>query len=407
MAAFAPSQPCLRHNTFQNAVLLCPRRKSTSTIRAVATDSVAAVSKSKDTVLERRAFGTTGLEMTELVLGTMTWGCQNSEEDAHAQLDYAYDRGVVGIDTAEMYPVMPSADTTGNTERMIGSWVKKRGGAAFRDNLVICSKVAGGQAPGRSFPWIRGEERRVDGRNIREAVDGSLARLGIDYIDLLQIHWPDRYVPMFGAGAYDVEKEREAVSFEVQVAALDELIKEGKIRSFGLSNETAWGVAQFDAIARMKGYARPVSIQNAYNLLDRSFEGQLAEVCAPSNANVPLLVYSALAGGALTGKYLQSDVSPKARFSHFPNYMTRFRTNTATEAIVEYTRIADEAGISLAEMSLAWCRSRWFVGATIIGATSVAQLKQNLDSSLVRIDNSVIRAIDEVYVRYRDPSRTS
>ncbi|CDF35170.1 unnamed protein product [Chondrus crispus] len=337
----------------------------------------------------------------------MTWGHQNSESDAHDQLDHAFERGVIGIDCAEMYPVPPTKDSSGRTEKYIGSWIKERGGAPFREKLVLCSKVAGGAAPGRVFSWIRGEDRRVDRTNIREAVDGILSRLGTNYIDLLQIHWPDRYVPMFGAGAYDFSKERSSVSFEVQVSAMDELIREGKIRNYGLSNETAWGVAQFDAVARRLGAAAPVSVQNNYSLIYRDFEAHLAEACAPSNANMPLLAYSPLAGGALTGKYLSKEVPDGARFTVYPNYMKRFQSSLASAAIAEYQKIADDAGLTLTQLSLAWCKSRWFVQSTIIGATSVAQLDEDLNSFGVELDKSTITAVDKLYARYRDPSRTS
>lgn len=373
----------------------------------VAAKDVGAEARQLSTAFELRPVGPAGLTMTEVTLGTMTWGQQNSEEEAHAQLDRAYEHGVVGIDGAELYPVPPAKESCGDTERIIGSWVKKRGGQAFREKLVICSKVAGGSNGTRSMNWIRGDERKVDRKNIREAVDGILQRLGTDYIDLLQIHWPDRYAPLFGASAYDAAKEVEAVSYEEQVAAMDELIREGRIRNWGLSNETAWGVSQFDRVAREKGYARPVSVQNSYSLIYRDFEGHLAEACAPSNADCPLLVYSPLAGGALTGKYLKKPVPAGARFTRYPNYMKRFQTSLATEAIVEYKRIADDAGLSLTQLSLAWCKSRPFVRSTIIGATSIEQLEQNLKAFSVELDDSVLSAIEKIYERYRDPSRTS
>lgn len=361
----------------------------------------------KQKTFEKLPVGNAGLVLTEVCLGTMTWGNQNSEEEAHAQLDYAYERGVVGIDAAEMYPVPPTAETCGNTERFIQSWIAKRGGPAFRDNLVICSKVAGGTSTGRSFQWIRGGNRKVDRANIRAAVEGSLSRLGTDYIDLYQVHWPDRYVPLFGATAYDVASETQAVSFEEQISALDELIKEGKIRNYGLSNETAWGVSQYDSIARAKGLARPVSIQNSYSLIFRDFEGHVAEATSPSNAGLPLLAYSPLAGGALTGKYLRDDPPSGSRFTRFPTYMKRFRTSLAMEAIAEYEKIAKEAGLSLTQLSLAWCKSRWFIKSTIVGATSVSQLEENINTFAIDLDESVIAAVDKVYSRYRDPSVTS
>lgn len=416
MSAFAASRPVLRQRVEPLAAArsqsLTPhsaRPRPFCSPRMVAAEGVRSMPQRKgsDVDLEKRRIGNSGLVMTEVSIGTMTWGHQNSEQEAHEQLNYAYERGVVGIDCAEMYPVPPAKDSCGETERYIGSWIRSRGGPSFREKLVLCSKVAGGVATGRSFSWIRGDNRKVDRANIREAVDGILSRLGTDYIDLLQIHWPDRYVPLFGAGAYDVTKERPTVSFEEQILAMDELIKEGKIRSYGLSNETAWGVAQFDAIARALGCATPASIQNSYSLLYRDFETHLAEACAPSNANVPLLAYSPLAGGALTGKYLSKKVPEGARFTLYPNYMKRFQSSLASEAITEYKRIAEDAGFTLTQLALAWCKSRLFVGSTIIGATSVTQLEENLDSFGIQLDKSVIKAVDKVYTRYRDPSRTS
>lgn len=355
----------------------------------------------------QRKLASSDLTLTEVCLGTMTFGHQNTEQQAHALLDYAHCRGVVGIDTAEIYPVPPSKETCGLTERFVGSWIRKRGGAAFRDKLVILSKVAGGSTRDRGLAWVRGKGRRVDRSGIRDAVHGILDRFGTDYVDLLQIHWPDRYVPSFGAGAYDVERESGAVSFEEQVAAMDELIREGKIRNYGLSNETAWGVAQFDAVARARGYARPVSIQNSYSLIYRDFESHLAEACAPSNADLPLLAYSPLGGGALTGKYLADNVPRTARFAMYPNYMKRFQNSLVTEATIEYRRIAEEANLTLTQLSLAWCKSRWFVGSTIVGATSVDQLQEDLDSFAIKLDTATINAVNSVYTRYRDPSRTS
>lgn len=357
--------------------------------------------------LEKRRIGNSDLILTEVCLGTMTWGRQNSESDAHHQLDIAFERGIIGIDCAEMYPVPPLKDAYGRTEEYIGRWIKKRGGASFRGNLTLCSKVAGASVPGRGLPWIRGEDRKLDRANIREAVDGILSRLGTDYIDLLQVHWPDRYVPMFGAGAYDAAKEHNSVSFEEQVSAMNELIREGKIRNYGLSNETAWGVAQFHGVASRLGAAAPISVQNNYNLIYRDFETHLAEACAPSNANMSLLAYSPLAGGALTGKYLPKRMPNGARFDVFPNYMKRFQSSLAAAAIAEYQKIADDAGLTLTQLSLAWCKSRWFVRSTIIGATSVAQLEEDIDSFAVHLDSATIGAINSVYARYRDPSKTS
>lgn len=374
---------------------------------ATTRDSKQSPAVDKSYEFEKRAVGSNGLVLTEVALGTMTWGQQNTCEDAHAQLDYAFERGIVGIDAAEMYPVPPTAETSGRTEEYISSWLKARGGDAFRDRVVIASKVAGSAASGRSFSWIRGTERCLDESNITAAVDGILQRLGTDYIDLLQVHWPDRYVPMFGDSAYDASRERECVSILEQLTALDRVVKSGRVRNIGLSNETAWGVAQFAAIAEANGLVKPVSIQNSYSLIHRDFEGHLSEACAPSNADCPLLAYSPLAGGALTGKYLLPNVPENARFSLYPNYMKRFQSSLASEAIVLYKDIAHDAGLTLTQLALAWCKSRWFVRSTIIGATSQAQLEENLDAFSIELDKSTIAAVNQVYARYRDPSRTS
>lgn len=342
--------------------------------------------------------------LTDVTLGTMTWGAQNSESEAHAQLDLAFERGVIGIDSAELYPSPPQAETQGLTERYIASWIASRGGASFRDKLVLASKVLG-TSPG-AFPWIRGENRRVDRANIREAIHGILERLNTDYIDLFQIHVPDRYTPVFGASMYRVELEREATSFEEQIEAMAELIREGKIRHYGLSNETAWGVAQFDAVARANGLPRPASIQNSYCLLNRDFETHLAEACAPSNANVGLMAYSPLAGGILTGKYLGGKLPKGARYSAFPQFMTRYASEPCVKAVQTYQTVAKEAGLSLAELSLAWCRQQWFASTTVIGATSIAQLEENLNAFTLELDQSVIDAVNEVHREIRNPART-
>lgn len=357
--------------------------------------------------LELRHIAGSDLVMTEVCLGTMTWGQQNTMEDAHRQLDYAYERGVAGIDSAEMYPVPPTATTQGSTEVYIGEWIRRRGGASFRDKLTLASKVAGPAAGGRSFPWIRGNDRCLDAANIEAAVDGILQRLGTDYIDLLQLHWPDRYVPMFGASAYDIEHEREAISILDQLQVLDRIVKSGKVRHLGLSNETAWGVAQFATLAEVHGLTKPVSVQNSYSLIHRDYEGHVSEAGSPSNGNMPLLAYSPLAGGALTGKYLLDQVPEDARFALYPNYMKRFQSSLAAEAIIQYQDIAHEAGLTLTQLALAWCKSRWFIGSTIIGATTMKQLEDDIDAFSIKLDKSVISAVNKVYQRYRDPSRTS
>lgn len=398
-----------RPSHLQHARRLAARGANAARMVAAARDNSPATVSSVDKTyeLERREVGSNGLVLTEVALGTMTWGQQNTEDDAHAQLDYAFERGIVGIDAAEMYPVPPTRETSGRTEEYINSWLRSRGGASFRDRCVIASKVAGSAASGRSFPWIRGNERCLNEENITAAVDGILKRIGTDYIDLLQVHWPERYVPMFGASEYDASQERECVSILEQLTALDRIVKSGRAKNIGLSNETAWGVAQFASLAEQHGLVKPVSIQNSYSLIHRDFEGHVSEACAPSNTDTPLLAYSPLAGGALTGKYLLENVPENARFSLYPNYMKRFQSSLASEAITLYAEIAREAGLTLTQLSLAWCKSRWFVRSTIIGATSLEQLETNIDAFSIDLDKETISAVNKVYAKYRDPSRTS
>ena len=214
-------------------------------------------------------------------------------------------------------------------------------------------------------------------------------------------------MPLFGQGEFDPSSIRDFVPFDEQLQIMNELIESGKIRTFGLSNETSWGVAQFCFRAELLGLPKPVSIQNAYSLIDRGFESQLAETCAEANANVPLLAYSPLAGGALTGKYLKKNVPANSRFMMFPGYMKRFQTSYAAEAIQKYADVAREAGITLTQLALAWCKQKQFLGSTIIGATSVKQLEENLDAFAVDLDQNTIDAVNRIYQRYRDPSKTS
>merc|ERR1712127_111297 len=268
-----------------------------------ATRSTAIREARKATDMRYNKLGDSDLLVSEVCLGTMTWGKQNSEAEAMQQLDTACDKyGVNFIDTAEGYPIPLQPETAGDTDRLIGKWLAGRA----RDKTVIASKVCGSS---RRLTWFRddGKGTRVTRKQIIESVDKSLKRLGTDYIDLLQIHWPDRYVPLFGPNKYDVTMETAAVSFEEQLEAMNELIQEGKIRHWGLSNETPFGVMAFVSLAMEQGLAKPVSVQNSFSLLTREFESGLAEVCSPSHTNTALLPYSPLSAGVLTGKY---DVLP-------------------------------------------------------------------------------------------------
>jgi len=351
-----------------------------------------------------RNLGSSDLIVPDVCLGTMTWGKQNTEEEAHLQLDYAVkERGLKFMDTAEMYPVPTEADTQGRTDRYIGSWLKKSG--VPREELILASKVCGYN---ERINWVReaGAPTRVTKAQVRESVEKSLARLGVEYIDLLQIHWPDRYVSLFGAESYDEANQREEnVSFEEQLEAFDELRKEGLVRHFGVSNETSFGVMSFIRAAEAKGLPRIVSIQNSYSLLVRTaYETDLAEVCSSRHTNVGLLAYSPLAGGVLSGKYLTEVVPPGARLNLFPGFMDRYRNSASQDATREYAALAKAHGLTPTQLALAWCRQRWCVTSSIIGATSVEHLKENIDAFQLELSEELLEGIQLIYKRYRDPT---
>ena len=336
----------------------------------------------------------TGLEVSEICLGTMTWGQQNSEAEAHAQLDYAFEHGVNFIDTAEMYPAPPNAATQGRTEAFVGSWIVRRKPA----NAIVASKVAG---PGRR-EWIRDGRTDLTRENIAEAVDSSLARLKIDRIDLYQIHWPQRNVPMFGATEFDPGNERPGPGIEEQVEGLAAMIKAGKIRYYGLSNETAWGVCEFTRIAKALNLPGPVTIQNSYSLVSRGVDNDLAETLF--RENMSLLAYSPLGGGILTGKYRGGAKPANSRYVLFDNMSLRFRKPIVHEAVAAYAALAERLGISLIQLALGYVRSRWHLGAMILGATSIAQLEENFAAAAFELDPSVMDAIAEVQIQYPNPA---
>ncbi|HVE51323.1 MAG TPA: aldo/keto reductase [Casimicrobiaceae bacterium] len=336
----------------------------------------------------------TSLHVSEVCLGTMTWGEQNSEADAHRQLDHAIERGINFIDTAEMYPVPPIASTQGRTEAYLGRWLAQRP----RGNLVIATKVAG---PGRR-DWIRNGRTDLTADVIAEAADTSLARLSLDVIDLFQIHWPQRNVPMFGAIEFDPAKERGGPSIHEQVSAFAALIRAGKIRHYGLSNETAWGVCEFQRVAKALGVAGPVTTQNSYSLVSRGVDGDLAE--ALFREQMSLLAYSPLAGGLLSGKYSAGAKPAGARYTLFDGVGARFRRPIVTEAVDAYHALAHERGLSLVELALGYVKSRWYVGATIIGATSIAQLDEDIAAAQIELDAETLAAIAAVAVRYPNPA---
>jgi aryl-alcohol dehydrogenase-like predicted oxidoreductase len=339
--------------------------------------------------------GDSEINVSEICLGSMTWGQQNTEAEGHAQLDYAVTRGVNFIDVAEMYPVPPSADTQGRTESILGQWLARQ----QRDKFIVATKITG---PGRGFAWVRGGQLAIDRKGVTEAIEGSLRRLRTDYVDLYQIHWPDRYVPAFGKIHYDPSAERPTVPIEAQLEYLGELVKSGKVRAIGLSNETPWGVMQFLRAAERTGLPRVVSIQNAYSLINRTFEAGLSEVTRQDR--VPLLAYSALAFGHLTGKYLSGAQPAGARLTLFPPFGQRYQKPCVQPAVAAYAELAASLGMSLAAMALAFVRSRWFCASTIVGATSLAQLEANIDGAAMRLDESTLAAIDAIHLMHPNPA---
>jgi aryl-alcohol dehydrogenase-like predicted oxidoreductase len=335
----------------------------------------------------------TALQVSDVCLGTMTWGEQNTESDAGAQLDYALSQGVNFIDTAEMYPVPPNAVTQGRTETILGHLLAKRG----RGDLVIASKVAG---PGRR-DWIRGGRTDLTRDVIAEAVDTSLARLRIDWIDLYQIHWPQRNVPMFGSTEFDPSKELAGPPIREQVEAMAALIEAGKIRHYGLSNETTWGLCEFRRVARELGVPGPVTLQNSYSLVSRSVDGDLAE--ALFRERMSLLAYSPLAGGMLSGKYLNG-ATPRGRFTLFDGLGVRFRKPIVHEAVGAYADLAKRHGLTLVDLALGYVRSRWYLGAMIVGATSMAQLQEDLAAAQRELAPDVLADIAKLQLRYPNPA---
>ncbi|KAL4428585.1 hypothetical protein ABPG77_008897 [Micractinium sp. CCAP 211/92] len=355
--------------------------------------------------------GSSDLEVSIVCLGTMTWGEQNTEEEAWEQLDYAVSQGINFIDTAELYPVPPRPETCGRTEEYIGRWMKARGN---RSKIILATKVMGGAKDGRTFvPANRTVPKdpsppapRLEPAQIRAAVEGSLRRLQTEYIDLIQLHWPDRYAPVFGKNQFIASQHYDPVPFEAQVAAVGELIREGKVRHWGLSNETTFGVCKMAEVAAKLGVPPPISIQNDFSLLDRRFEGHLAEACAPFNYNLGLLPYGPLAGGTLTNKYFEGEPSPNARHVKFPGFQPRYHSEPSRAAARAYRELAEQKGLTLAQLALAWCKSRWYVASVIIGATTMEQLKENIAAFDIELDADTLAKIDALHLAHRNPNVT-
>ncbi|RLM25880.1 NADP(H)-dependent aldo-keto reductase [Brenneria alni] len=335
------------------------------------------------------------LEVSVLGLGTMTFGEQNSEAEAHAQLDHAIAAGVNLIDTAEMYPVPPRPETQGLTESYIGSWLKSRGG---REKLVLASKVAG---PVRGNDSGIRSQQALDRKNIRDALDASLTRLNTDYLDLYQLHWPQRQTNCFGKLSYQYTDEKPAVTLLETLEALNEQVRAGKIRYIGVSNETPWGVMRYLHLAEKHDLPRIVSIQNPYSLLNRSFEVGLAEIS--QHEGVELLAYSALAFGTLTGKYLNGAKPAGARNTLFSRFV-RYSAPHTEQAIAEYVALAQKYGLDPAQMALAFVRQQPFVATTLLGATSVEQLQTNLASLELALDKEILDELEAIHRRFTFPA---
>ena len=342
--------------------------------------------------MKMNRLGNSDLVVSRICLGTMTWGQQNNEKDAHEQLDYAIAQGINFIDTAEMYAVPPTAESYTKTETYIGNWLKNQ----QRDKLILASKIAG---PRPDLIYVRGGSK-VNKEQIDSAIEGSLQRLQTDYLDLYQIHWPDRNTPIFGAYQYDPSREREHTPIREQLEALAVHVKAGKIRYIGLSNETPWGVCQFTRMAEQHNLPRIVSIQNAYSLLNRTYEYGLAEAC--HRENVGLLAYSPLAFGHLSGKYLTPE--GRGRCNMYAGFGQRYEKVNAKPASQAYVDLAKKYGMSGATMAQAFVNQRWFMGSNIIGATTMDQLKENIQSEYVTLSAECLKEIEAIHLRYTNPA---
>ncbi|MGB5832247.1 MAG: NADP(H)-dependent aldo-keto reductase [Thiohalocapsa sp.] len=342
-----------------------------------------------------RFLGPTDINVSELCLGTMTFGEQNTEAEAHEQLDRAVEAGVNFIDTAEIYPVPPVFETQGLTETYIGNWLASRGN---RDKLILATKVAG---PADWLPQVRGESARLDRANIEAALNDSLRRLQTDYVDLYQLHWPDRDTNFFGKLGYQHREQDGSVPLLETLGVLDDLVKAGKIRHIGLSNETPWGTMHTLALAEQRALPRVVSIQNPYNLLNRSFEIGLAEIAVREQCG--LLAYSPLAFGMLTGKYQGGARPAGARLTLYARF-DRYSNPQAIAATDRYIEIARRHQLDPTQMALAWINTRPFVTSNIIGATTLAQLEINLASAELGLDDAVIAEIEAAHIAQPNPS---
>ncbi len=339
--------------------------------------------------------GRTGIKVSTLCLGSMTWGNQNTEPEGHAQLDLALDAGINFIDTAEMYPIPPQAATYGRTEEIIGSWHTRR---RNRDRFILATKIT---PPGKNRPWIRGEDNKLDRRNIELAINASLKRLQTDYIDLYQIHWPERNANNFGQLNYTHTPERDGTPIEETLEALDAMIQSGKVRHIGVSNETAWGLNEYLRVSDKRSLARIVSVQNPYSLLNRSFEINMSEIALREQAG--LLAYSPLGFGVLSGKYLADQQPENARLTLYSGFR-RYLNEQAVSITTKYVQLARDHGLEPTQMALAFVLTRPFLTSVIIGASSTAQLTANIGSLQVQLSADLLQQIEKLHTEQPNPS---
>ena len=350
--------------------------------------------------MKKNNLGKTEILVSEICLGTMTWGQQNNEKEAHDQLSYASERGINFIDTAEMYAVPPKKETYGLTEKYIGTWLKNQD----RSKIILATKIAGRTSNVPSGPpgldWIR-QGPRLNEKHIFQAIENSLKRLNTEYIDLYQIHWPERTVNSFGQLGYIHNPREDDIKIEVTLEALAKAVDKGLIKYVGLSNETPWGVMKFISVAKEFNLPRVVSIQNPYSLLNRSFEAGLSEIAI--NEEVGLLPYSPLAGGVLSGKYLNGKKPENARMTLFERMRGRYSNQHAENAVLEYQKIAVKYNLNLTQMAINFVTKQNFVTSNIIGATSINQLEENINSLDCKLNEEVMAEIEKVHKIYTYP----
>ena len=345
-----------------------------------------------------RKLGNTNIDVSVICLGTMTFGEQNSEKDGFEQMDYAIDRGVNFIDTAEMYAVPTRAETYGKTEEIVGNWIKSK---KNRDKIILATKIA---SKSNGLSWVRegGKKLSFNKKNVNDAMDASLRRLKTDYVDLYQLHWPERNVPKFGVMDFEYDpNDNEWTTIEEVLENLNQLITQGKVRHIGVSNETPWGLMKFMQVAKEKKLPIMVSIQNVYNLVNRVFDIANSEVSLRENCG--LLAYSPLAGGRLSGKYLNDQNPKNSRYTLFASIFERHRTPRGEVAISKYVNLANKYNIAPSTFANAFVNDRPFVTSNIIGATTMGQLKENIDSIDIKFSDEILKEIEVIHLADPNP----